>query len=332
MNHRPIAPIAELDERFSRVQYLDIDVDQAGQRIDNYLVARLKGVPRTHIYKLLRKGEVRVNKGRIKADYRLRPGDTVRLAPIQVARRAPPRQLSQGLARQLTEAVLYENDQLLVLNKPPGLAVHAGSGVSLGLIEALRQLRTESAFLELAHRLDRETSGCLLIAKSRQALNALQEAFRQKGDGAVTKVYTALVAGQWPSAVEQVEQPLRKLEHNQGRERIVKIRPDGKPSLTQFAVSARYRGFTLVEARPITGRTHQIRVHAQSVQCPLVGDDKYGFDNVNNQARRLGFKRLFLHAARLAFRAPDGHWVEVEAPLPDDLAGPLERLPVLEGE
>lgn len=329
MNTKPM-PFNELDERFSRVQYLTVDSDQAGQRVDNYLVARLKGVPRTHIYKLLRKGEVRVNKGRVKADSRLADGDVVRLPPLKVARREPPKQLSQGLGRLLEGSVLFEDDGLLVVNKPPGLAVHGGSGVSLGLIEALRQLRPEARYLELVHRLDRDTSGCIMVAKKRSYLRFLQQSLREKtaGAGGINKIYQALVLGRWPERAQRVDAPLLKLEASGGRERIVKIHPEGKRSLTQFKVLQRYEGFTLVEARPITGRTHQIRVHAQSKGCPLLGDEKYGRDEVNEAMRNKGSKRLFLHASALHIKLPDGQEVSVEAPLPDDLAAVLRCLSV----
>ncbi|MCP8898564.1 23S rRNA pseudouridine(955/2504/2580) synthase RluC [Gilvimarinus xylanilyticus] len=319
-----------LNPAFQSVQYLTISADEAGQRIDNYLVARLKGVPRTHVYKLLRKGEVRVNKGRARAERRLDAGDVVRLPPIRVAAKAPPKQLSQGLGRVLEKAVLYEDDGMLVLNKPPGIAVHGGSGVDLGLIEALRQLRPEARYLELVHRLDRETSGCIMVAKKRSYLRFLQQSLRQKsaGGGGIVKVYKALVVGRWPSRTLEVKAPLLKLEASGGRERIVKIHPDGKPSLTRFKVLESFDGFTLLEAKPITGRTHQIRVHAQYKGCPLLGDDKYGVDDINKAMKAKGAKRLFLHASALRFPLPgdEVRWVSVEAPLTDDLQAVLAAL------
>ncbi|UTF60545.1 RluA family pseudouridine synthase [Gilvimarinus sp. DA14] len=327
MNTKPPS-FNDLDERFSQVQYLTIDADQAGQRVDNYLVARLKGVPRTHVYKLLRKGEVRVNKGRVRAESRLAAGDVVRLPPLKVARREPPKQLSQGLGRLLDQSILFESDGLLVVNKPPGLAVHGGSGVSLGLIEALRQLRPEARYLELVHRLDRDTSGCIMVAKKRSYLRFLQQSLREKtaGAGGITKVYQALVVGAWPVKAHKVDAPLLKLEASGGRERIVKVHPEGKRSLTQFKILQCYQGFTLVEARPITGRTHQIRVHAQYKGCPLLGDEKYGRDDVNEKMRRNGAKRLFLHASALRLCLPDGQEIMVEAPLPGDLQSVLGGL------
>ena len=319
----------DIDERFSQVQYLDVDADQAGQRIDNYLVARLKGVPRTHVYKLLRKGEVRVNKGRIRADYRLKAGDLVRLPPLKVAQKAPPKQLSQGLGRVLEKAILFENDGLLVVNKPPGLAVHGGSGVDLGLIEALRQLRPDARYLELVHRLDRDTSGCIMVAKKRSYLRHLQQSLRDKsaGRGGIVKVYQALALGSWPKRLGRVNAPLLKLEQSGGLERIVKVHPEGKASVTEFAVLQRYRDYTLLEARPITGRTHQIRVHAQLKQCPLAGDDKYGDDSANRALQKLGLKRHFLHASALEFVLPgEVSPTRVDAPLSDDLAALLQLI------
>lgn len=326
-------PVPALDDRFSRVQWLQVDDDLAGQRIDNFLVARLKGVPRTHIYKLLRKGEVRVNKGRVKADYRIQAGDQVRLPPIKVPLRTPPKHLSQGLGRKLSDAILYEDEGMLVINKPPGIAVHGGSGVDLGLIEALRQLRPEARYLELVHRLDRDTSGCIMVAKKRSYLRHLQQCLREKSAGAdvITKVYQALAVGSWPKNALEVKAPLLKMELAGGRERIVKVHPDGKRSLTRFKVLERYDGFTLLEARPITGRTHQIRVHAQYKHCPLLGDEKYGRDDINEKMRRLGAKRLFLHASSLTFRLPHERGVvTVEAPLAADLAAFVQQLQVQE--
>jgi len=321
-------------DSFVQVQWLTIDAEMADQRVDNFLLARLKGVPRTHIYKLLRKGEVRVNKGRIKADYRLRAGDQVRVPPIRLAARPPAAPLTQGVARQLESALLYEDEGLLVLNKPSGLAVHGGSGVSLGLIEALRQLRPEARFLELVHRLDRETSGCILVAKKRSWLRFLQQSFRDKsaGRGGINKVYQALVLGHWRADLKRVAAPLLKLEQNEGRERIVKVHPEGKPSETRFSVLQTYADYTLVEARPISGRTHQIRVHAQYSGHPLAGDEKYGRDEVNQYLRGVGLKRLFLHASRLELTLPDGKALQVEAPLPDDLRRLLTRLSPVTGK
>lgn len=312
----------------SQVRLVEIDGDQAGQRLDNFLMAQLKGVPKSRVYNLIRKGEVRVNKGRSKPDYKLNAGDQVRIPPVRVAEpeNPIPAKASNQMLSLLERSILFENEGMLVINKPPGLAVHGGSGVSLGLIESLRQMRPEARYLELVHRLDRDTSGCIMIAKKRSYLRHLQAALRDKSTGEVTKVYQALVIGSWPKRFVQVNAPLLKMEVG-NEERIVKVHPEGKPSLTEFRVLRSFDGFTLVEARPITGRTHQIRVHAQYTGHSLVGDEKYGDDAINASLRERGIRRLFLHASALGFYLPGADeqtWVE--APLPDDLSIPLERL------
>lgn len=311
--------------RAQQVQWLTISDDQSGQRVDNFLMARLKGVPKARIYNILRKGEVRVNKGRIKPDYRLQAGDLVRVPPVRMAQRPVLGKPSDQLMRTLENSVLFENDGLLVVNKPPGLAVHGGSGVSLGLIEVLRSMRPEARYLELVHRLDRGTSGCIMIAKKRSVLRHLQAALRQKHG--VRKVYQALVLGQWSAQRKRVDAPLLKLEVNNGKERIVKIHPEGKVSSTEFRVLQTYSDYTLIEARPLTGRTHQIRVHAQYAGHSLAGDEKYGDDEANERLRKLGVRRLFLHAAELAFELPGGaEPTVVRAPLSEDLAAALKAL------
>lgn len=314
----------------AQVQWLNVDADQSGQRLDNFLMARLKGVPKSKIYNIIRKGEVRVNKGRIKPDYKLAAGDQVRVPPVRVAERSPEPQAGRALLASLQDAVLFENDGLLVINKPPGLAVHGGSGVSLGLIETLRQMRPDARYLELVHRLDRDTSGCIMVAKKRSYLRHLQAALRDKGHSGIRKVYHALVIGQWSSGCCRIDVPLLKSEVGEG-ERIVKVNAIGKPSLTEFLVLQRYAECSLVEARPITGRTHQIRVHAQYAGHSLVGDEKYGDDDFNKLMRQQGVKRLFLHAAELAFYLPDAKELTwVKAPLAQDLAIPLGKLALLE--
>lgn len=303
------------DQTSAQVRFVTVDAGSDGQRIDNFLLGLLKGVPRSLIYRVLRRGEVRVNKGRVKPDYRLQRGDQVRVPPV---RTSEPGRLSvpDSVCRQLAGAVLYEDDHLLVLDKPPGLAVHAGSGLAFGVIEALRQLRPHAGFLELAHRLDRDTSGCLLLAKSRPALLALQE---QSKAGSMGKHYLALVEGQWPDSLHMVDAPLRKNVLS-GGERMVMVSADGREARTAFRVAARYRDATLVEAHLLTGRTHQIRVHAAHSGHPLAGDPKYGHDPFNRALREQGLRRMFLHAQRLAFRHPDhGDTIECSSPLPDDL-------------
>nr|WP_324259325.1 23S rRNA pseudouridine(955/2504/2580) synthase RluC [Cellvibrio fontiphilus] len=314
------------------VSIIEIDVDLAGQRLDNFLIARLKGVPRSKIYNVIRKGEVRVNKGRVKPEYKLKTGDFVRVPPIRTAETGTEAKASHQMMALLADSILYEDDGLLVVNKPPGLAVHGGSGITLGLIETLRQMRPEARHLELVHRLDRDTSGCIMVAKKRSYLRHLQAALRDKsaGAGGIQKVYQALVLGKWSKRCHQVNAPLLKIEIA-GGERIVKVSPEGKPSLTEFKLLRCYEGFSLIEARPITGRTHQIRVHAQYAGHSLVGDEKYGNDEINAVMRVIGIKRLFLHASALAFYLPDSDKLtRVEAPLPADLAIPLESLPTVE--
>lgn len=314
------------------VNFITVDADQAGQRLDNFLIARLKGVPRSKVYNVIRKGEVRVNKGRIKPEYKLASGDVVRVPPIRTADAGTEAKASHQMMSLLDKSVLYEDDGLLVINKPPGLAVHGGSGVTLGLIETLRQMRPDARHLELVHRLDRDTSGCIMVAKKRSYLRHLQAALREKsaGEGGIEKIYQALVLGDWSKRCNQVNAPLMKFEVA-GGERVVKVHPDGKPSLTRFAVLRRYMGFTLVEAKPITGRTHQIRVHAQHAGHSLAGDEKYGSDSINLSLRDIGLKRLFLHASSLTFYLPDAtEPTRVDAPLLPDLAMLLKKLTPLD--
>lgn len=314
---------------FAQAMIVAIDDDQAGQRLDNFLIARLKGVPRSKIYNVIRKGEVRVNKGRIKPEYKLVAGDSVRVPPIRTAEAGTEAKASHQMIALLSKSILFEDDGLLVINKPPGLAVHGGSGITLGLIETLRQMRPELRHLELVHRLDRDTSGCIMVAKKRSYLRHLQAALREKSSGAdgIIKVYQALVIGDWPKRVHQVSAPLLKTEVA-GGERVVRVHPEGKPSVTEFKLLQRFVGFSFIEARPVTGRTHQIRVHAQYVGCALVGDEKYGNDEINEVMRVQGIKRLFLHASALSFYLPESNKLtHVDAPLPPDLAIPLGRLP-----
>lgn len=322
------APQTTESPSLAQVMILSIDADQAGQRLDNFLIARLKGVPKSKIYNVIRKGEVRVNKGRIKPEYKLMAGDSVRVPPIRTAEAGTEAKASHQMMSLLAKSVLFEDDGLLVINKPPGLAVHGGSGITLGLIETLRQMRPEARHLELVHRLDRDTSGCIMVAKKRSYLRHLQAALREKsaGAGGITKVYQALVVGDWSKRIHQVNAPLLKTEVA-GGERVVRVHPEGKPSLTEFRVLQRFDGFSLIEARPITGRTHQIRVHAQYAGCCLVGDEKYGNDDINEMMREKGVKRLFLHASALSFYLPESEELtHVDAPLPPDLSIPLGKL------
>ncbi|MCG6657841.1 RluA family pseudouridine synthase [Halomonas campisalis] len=304
------------------VQWVEVGDGQAGQRIDNFLMARLKGVPRTLVYRIVRKGEVRVNKKRVKADTRLAVGDLVRIPPLRLAPREAVRAVSDSLRNLLAGSVLVEGRDWLVINKPAGLAVHGGSGVKIGLIEALRQVREDLDFLELVHRLDRDTSGCLLLAKSRPALLALNDALKQHR---MDKQYLALVAGRWPARRDFVSARLDRYDAGNG-ERRVRVDAAGKVARTRFAVRETFEKATLVAAEPVTGRTHQIRVHAAHAGHPLLGDDKYGSREGESLARRLGLSRLFLHAAALTFPEPtSGRPVQIRAPLPDDLEALLAR-------
>ncbi|KAA0011403.1 RluA family pseudouridine synthase [Billgrantia pellis] len=302
------------------VQWLEVGEGQAGQRIDNFLITRLKGVPRTLVYRIVRKGEVRVNKKRIKADYRLQVGDLVRIPPLKLAPREAVRHVSDGLRNLLAGSVLVEGPGWLVLNKPAGLPVHGGSGVKIGLIEALRQVREDLDFLELVHRLDRDTSGCLLLAKSRPALLTLNDSLKRHQ---MDKRYLALVAGRWPARREFVSARLERFDAGNG-ERRVRVDTAGKVARTRFAVREALPKATLIEAEPVTGRTHQIRVHAAHAGHPLLGDDKYGSREGEALTRTLGLSRLFLHAASLTFPEPDsGRPVQIRAPLPAELEAVL---------
>ncbi|KRW62144.1 23S rRNA pseudouridine(955/2504/2580) synthase RluC [Pseudomonas sp. TTU2014-080ASC] len=307
----------------SGVQLLEVSPEYAGQRIDNFLRTQLKGVPKTLVYRILRKGEVRVNKGRIKPEYKLQAGDIVRVPPLRLPDRDEPEPLAQGLLQRLEAAIVYEDKALIVLNKPAGIAVHGGSGLNYGVIEAFRQLRPDAKDLELVHRLDRDTSGLLMIAKKRSMLRHLHEALR--GDG-VDKRYMALVRGHWPTAKKQVSAPLLKSNLRSG-ERMVEVNPEGKEALTVFRVLRRFGEFaTLIEAKPVTGRTHQIRVHTQYAGHSIAGDSKYGDDDFTKEVRELGGKRLFLHAYELHVPMPDGTQLKVEAPVDEVWAKTLERL------
>ncbi len=290
-----------------------IDADRAGQRIDNFLRTQLPGVPKGRIYRLLRRGEVRVNGGRVRAEYRLAEGDEVRVPPARIrAAGAPP---GQKQVARILEQVLYEDKRLLVINKPSGVAVHGGSGISHGVIELLRHARPELSDLGLVHRLDRETSGCLVIAKRRSALRALHAKFRE---GQVEKNYLALVVGDWQFGEQCIDAPL-VVENRKGGERHVVVRKAGKPARTLVRLSRTYGKYSLLQCSPETGRTHQIRVHLQSVGFPIAGDDRYGDEAANRIAKKKGLRRLFLHAQSIAFADDSGNDLHFTAPLPDDL-------------
>jgi 23S rRNA pseudouridine955/2504/2580 synthase len=312
------------DEIKTPIQYIDVDEEYAGQRLDNFLLARLKGVPKSVIYRVVRKGEVRVNKGRIKPEYKLQVGDQIRVPPLVVAAEKDQVSTKLSLVKNLESHILFEDNDLIVLNKPTGMAVHGGSGLSFGVIEALRALRPTAKFLELVHRLDRDTSGCLLIAKKRSVLTHIHEQLRLK---TVEKKYWALVAGQWDARNKKVTEPLKKNTLQSG-ERIVRVDAnEGKPSETRFKILQRYVEGTLVEAFPVTGRTHQIRVHAACMGHPIACDDKYGDNDFTSQMNSLGLKRLYLHAKTLSFTHPNtGLVMKCEAPLDTELEKILTRL------
>jgi 23S rRNA pseudouridine955/2504/2580 synthase len=299
-----------------QVQWLEISEANVEQRLDNFLLNQLKGVPKTRIYRMIRKGEVRINKGRVDASYKLALGDIVRIPPVRVAEKTDTLIVQPTLIHSLEQHVLFEDDGLIVLNKPSGFAVHGGSGINSGIIEALRQIRPQQKFLELVHRLDKDTSGCLLIAKKRSALKVLHEMFR--GDG-IEKTYLALLAGQFKRKKQLVEVPLLK-NVSQGGERIVTVSQAGKAAETLFIRLKSFQDATLVHAKPKTGRTHQIRVHAAWLGHPIVGDDRYGENSLNKAFKLRGYKRLFLHAEQLQFTHPlTGKALHFFAPLPDDL-------------
>jgi 23S rRNA pseudouridine955/2504/2580 synthase len=313
-----------LDFDVEKVELVEIDAEYAGQRIDNYLITRLKGVPKSRIYRILRKGEVRANGGRVKPHYRLQAGDQVRIPPVRVSDSGPELPTGQVFTRKLEHSILYEDKGLLVINKPSGLAVHGGSGLSYGVIEILRKMRPDDHFLELVHRLDRATSGCLLIAKKRSRLRSIHELMRNHE---LEKTYIALVSGHWPKRKVLVDAPLKKNELKSG-ERISVVAADGKPASTRFKVLRYLSDYTLIEAMPVTGRTHQIRVHVQHSGHHIVGDDRYGDDEINKQMRKRGVKRLFLHASSLKIpgKPPNGEGeIEVSAPLDKALQAVIDR-------
>lgn len=300
------------------VQDWMVDERRAGQRIDNFLFTILKGVPKSHVYRILRTGQVRVNGRRIKPTYRLQVQDKVRIPPISVAESPPAGVPSAGQCQRLHESILFDEQGLLIVNKPAGVAVHGGSGVSFGVIEILRALYTEAPMLELVHRLDRDTSGCLMVARKRSVLRHLHDLLREEGP--IEKRYVALLNGRLPRETFTVRAGLKKNVLRSG-ERVVRVDDEeGRQSVTEFRVMERFADATLVEAIPRTGRTHQIRVHAAHLGHPIAGDPKYGTVEANRHFAGRGLKRLFLHAASIAFTLPQGSTpLRVEAPLPAEL-------------
>ena len=314
---------ANFDKKPSSVQLVTVDEAYAGQRIDNYLLTLLKGVPKSHIYRILRKGEVRVNKGRIKPTYKLKAGDLVRIPPIRVSdAKTVPDSLPPVLAR-LKESIIYEDKDLIVINKPAGIAVHGGSGINLGVIESLRVLYPHAKRLELVHRLDRATSGCLLIAKKASVLKALHEQIREDK---MQKTYVTLLIGQITEKRVKITEPLRKFVTKSG-ERMVKVSADGKPSETLFFPKQVFNIATLVDVKLITGRTHQIRVHSLHFDHPVAGDDKYGDETFNAEMKKFGLQRMFLHARSLRFKHPvTGEIMNPIAPLDKQLSSVIKKL------
>ena len=300
------------------VKWLTVDEESAGQRLDNFLIRHLKGVPKTHVYRIIRSGEVRVNKGRASADTRIESGDVVRLPPVRISDKVAEKAARPAPGREFP--LLLEDDALMAIDKPAGVAVHGGSGVSFGVIEQLRQARPLAKLLELVHRLDRETSGILLVAKKRSALKHVQDQFRERETG---KTYLALVQGQWPEKLKVIDSALHKFLLPDG-ERRVRVTsnddPDGMRSITLVKVAERWNTCTLLEVTIKTGRTHQIRVHLASQGHPIAGDDKYGDFEWNKSLQKQGLKRMFLHAWRLQFTHPaTGKRVELMSNLPPEL-------------
>ena len=316
------------------VRQLVVDEGSAGQRLDNFLLRELKGAPKTLVYRIIRSGEVRINKGRVSAETRVQPGDVVRLPPVRISDKVAEKAERPAPAKDFP--ALLDDEHMIALSKPAGVAVHGGSGVSFGVIEQLRRARPEAKFLELVHRLDKETSGLLLIAKKRSALTALQDQFRQRETG---KTYSALVSGAWPAARKVVDVALHKYLDAAGERRVRAVGADhaeGRRSISLVRIVKSWAGYTLLDVTIKTGRTHQIRVHLQNEGHPIVGDDKYGDFALNKALARgeavpgLRFERMFLHARRLAFDHPaSGERIELAAPLPPDCVTLLNRLPPL---
>jgi 23S rRNA pseudouridine955/2504/2580 synthase len=313
-----------------RARYVDATEGDVGQRLDNFLIRELKGVPRSRVYRVIRSGEVRVNAGRARPDYRLQAGDRIRIPPVQRETQAQQPAPSRSLREFVSAAKIYEDDHLIVINKPHGVAVHGGSGLSFGIIEALRAVHPELKDLELVHRLDRETSGCLVIAKRRSVLRELHRVMRERE---VQKRYTALLVGKWKLGDRTIDVPLQT-QHRQGGERTVRVHPAGQEARTHFKPVAGFgKVATLMDVLLDTGRTHQIRVHAAYVGHPVAGDDKYGTRELNAPLRAFGLKRMFLHARSLAFVHPGtGRPFKVEADLDQELKDVLARLSAESGQ
>ncbi len=298
----------------ARARWLEVGEEAAAQRIDNFLLRHLKGVPKSHVYRVLRSGEVRVNSGRVKPDYRLKPGDRIRLPPVRVSEK-------RTTAKPAEFPIVYEDAALLVVDKPAGVAVHGGSGVSFGVIESLRAARPTAKFLELVHRLDRDTSGLLLVAKKRSALVELHRMLRE---GGIEKVYLAVAKGHWQGGNREIRDALHKYVNAKG-ERRVSVQEGGMAAVTRVTALKKSREFSFLEVRLLTGRTHQIRVHLAHAGHPVLGDDKYGDFDLNHRLQKQGVRRLFLHASTLSFPHPtSGETLKLGAPLPPEMRAFVE--------
>lgn len=313
----------------TNVRYINVGEGEEDQRIDNFLISELKTIPKSKIYRILRKGEVRVNKKRIDPSYRLRPGDSLRLPPLMIDAEALPAKVGESTMALLKGRILYEDDHLLILNKPSGLPVHVGSTTKVGVIEALRELFSDYPQLELAHRLDAETSGCLILAKKKKILRELHALLRE---GKVKKQYWALTKGVWLKRECTVDLPLNKHFDVSGKH-VVRVEAAGKSAKTIFTPLKTYSNVSLVQASLLTGRTHQIRVHAQSQGHPIAGDDRYGDQDFNKWCKKFGIKRLFLHARKIDFTLPTlKQHIKVVAPLDLELENSLLALANLDKE
>jgi len=305
----------------AKVRIITAGKADSGQRIDNYLLRELSGVPKPHIYKIIRTGQVRVNKKRIKPLYKINPSDQIRIPPIMLPDKTKLKPRVKFL-ESIKKSIIYENKQVLVINKPAGLAVHGGSGIKIGLIEAVRSLYPKYADIELVHRLDKATSGCLIISKNRAYLRFLHDAFR---NSQVHKTYLALLAGRFKANIVRCSKPLKKNILKSG-ERIVEVEEGGKAALTVFKTIQKYKNASLVKVELMTGRTHQIRVHAQSLGHPVLGDDKYGNPDINENFKKLGLRRMFLHANKIIFPHPKSDDITVRAPVEQGLYEVLNML------
>lgn len=315
------------NKNFKSVQFLEVGAAHAGQRVDNFLLTTLKGIPKSLVYRIIRKGEVRVNKGRVKQTTRLTAGDIVRIPPLNMVDKRPVK-VDVDHFSYLKGCVLFEDDVLLVIDKPSGLAVHAGSGIRVGLIEAMRAVREDLSYLELAHRLDRETSGCLVLAKKASALKVISQDFRthSQKNHRLDKCYLSLLKGNWRFGERAVVKPL-DVQARRAGERHVCVSNDGSYAKSLFRPRETFADASLMEVKLMTGRTHQVRVHAQSEGHPVAGDARYGDANFNRAMKDYGLNRLFLHASKLTFFHPTSQQrISVEATLPSELKMVLDNL------